>query len=174
MSATPASVQPRAVLTTAASALVAGLALVAGDAAMAGTAAAANAVVPGPASTAWLAAAAVIAAGSYALVGAPQIALGRRQTEPLKDRRSRWAVRLLGGSDHSDDHSDDHGKSTRRPTAAAAIAFVVASIVAGPLAVGWFTGRHHHPKAHQRTAAAAALFGCTWAAVYLGVATALL
>ena len=126
MSATPTSVQPRAVLTTAASALVAGLAIVAGDAAMAGTAAAANAVVPGPASTAWLAAAAVIAAGSYALVGAPQIALGRRQTgshdESLKDRRSRWAVRLLGGDQAGPgqqhqrraDHRDRRGRPRER------------------------------------------------------------
>jgi hypothetical protein len=168
MSAVDTSSHAASMVATVGSAVVAGLALIAGDAAMAATAAGARAVVPGPSSVAWLAAATVIAAGSYVLVGAPQIALGRRQTE-LRDRRTRWAVRLLGdGGDH-DGRNGDHERRV-----APAIAFTVASVVAGPLAIGWFTGRHHHARAQQRTATAAAIFGATWAAVYLGLAARLL
>ena len=154
-----------ATVAAAGSAAVATLAVVAGDVAMAGVAAAARATVPGPASVAWFAAAGIIAIGSYTLIGIPQIALGRRQGA-VGDRRGRWAIRLL-------DRDGDRGRTTSRRQGMAPFAFVVASIAAGPLAIGWLAGRRHDPNAHRRTAVSAAVFGATWAAVYLGAINAL-
>ena len=155
--------RPTSRAAAAGSAAVALVAVVGGDAAMAGVAAAARATMPGPTAFAWCAAAAVIAASSYAFVGVPQLALGRRQAGDgdVRDRRSRFAVRLLDG-----------GPDRKRTAASATTAFVVASVVAGPLAIGWFAGRHQLPQAHRRTAVSAAVFGAVWAAVYLGAIAA--
>ena len=140
-----------------ASAALTAAALIGGDAAMAAVVAAVRHGVDGALLQGAIAGG-VIAIGSYALVGVPQIRLGRKQTattqqQGQKDRRTRWALARLAANTPA--------------------AFLVASVVAGPLAVGLVTGRTHDAHPHTKTAAAAAVFGITWAAIYLGALSAI-
>ena len=127
-------------------------AFAAGDAAMVAVCAAARAVVPGAIGAQWALSTVVISVGSYALFGMPQLrAWARTQHRPAEvdDLRSRWAKRLLNSG--------------------SGLLFVAASLVGGPLAVGWFYGRRHHPRAVVLTAASAVLLAAAWSLVYLGV-----
>lgn len=124
-----------------------------GDAAMVAVCAVARSAVPGGVVWAWLAAVTVVGLGSYGIFGWPQLrAWSRTEVQPTPgadDLRTRWARRLLASG--------------------SSLLFVVASLIGGPLAIGWFYGRQHHPRAARFTAASALLLSAFWCAVYMGL-----